>query len=306
MNILISGGTGMIGEKLTQLLTEQKHQVYILTRHPQQTESTYIHFITWQPPSYQKVLQQLQENNIVIDVIYNLSGAPIGPRRWTSAVKKEIRNSRIDSTKALVELVHHLEHKPSVWVNASAIGGYEPSSTVYDDTKDYPYAKDFLGSVVKDWEQATAPLSQYDIRVIYSRFGLILDSDKGAFPPLLKSSKLGAGGKIADGNQWYSWIHIDDCIKALAFVVTVEAFAGVVNFTSIDAVRQHEFAKELGDILHRPTFIPVPRFAINTVFGESAMLVTKGQHAVPTKLTQNGFIFKYPTLRQALIDLTNK
>lgn len=303
MNILISGGTGLIGSHLSDALIKEQHHVYILTRTPQTPSSTYLHFITWCPPSANAISSAVKQLDLTIDVIYNLAGAPIGPRRWTAKAKAEIESSRIDSTRALVSFVQQLEVKPTVWINASAIGFYQANETQYDDTQNYSPAESFLSTVVQRWEDSAASVAQLGIRVVYCRFGLILAPDKGAFVPLQLSTKFGFGGKIASGQQWYSWIHLTDCVAALVFISNQTDLHGVVHLSAPHPVRQTDFAKQLAKQLHRPAFIPLPRFFLQIILGDSALLITEGQCVIPAKLIAANFSFKYPLLNDAFRDL---
>lgn len=303
MNILISGGTGLIGSHLSAALTAKQHHVYILTRTPTNNSSTYLHFITWCPPSANLISSTVKQLDLKFDVIYNLAGAPIGPRRWTAKAKAEITASRIDSTRALILFVRQLTLKPDVWINASAIGFYPADDTSYYDTQNYSPDDSFLSTVVQQWEASAGVVAQLGVRVVYCRFGLILASEGGAFVPLRLSSKLGLGGKIASGKQWYSWIHLADCVAALLFIIKQPQLDGVVHLSAPHPVRQADFAKQLATTLHRPCFLPLPRFILHTLLGDSAVLITEGQCVIPTKLMDAGFTFNYPVLKEALTAL---
>ncbi|EUJ35493.1 TIGR01777 family oxidoreductase [Brochothrix campestris] len=300
MNILISGGTGLIGSHLTAALIAEQHHVYILTRSPTNKSSTYLHFITWCPPSANVISYTVEQLQLKFDVIYNLAGAPIGPRRWTTQAKAEITASRLDSTRALVLFVQQLTVKPDVWINASAIGFYPADDTPYYDSQSYSPDDSFLSTVVQQWEASAAAVAQLGVRVVYCRFALILAPKGGAFAPLRLITKLGLSGKIASGEQWYSWIHLADCVAALLFIIKQPQLDGVVHLSAPHPVRQADFAKQLATTLHRPCFFPLPRFMLHTLLGDSAVLITEGQCVIPTKLTDAGFTFNYPFLKEAL------
>jgi uncharacterized protein (TIGR01777 family) len=299
MKIAVAGGAGFIGRALTEKLTEQGHELYILTRTLDNKPSKeHVTYVEWLGPnsSPEKSLSE-------IDAFINLAGESLNSR-WTDKKKGEILNSRVESTKEIVRIIEAMDTKPQVYINASATG-YYGTSYHHTFTETSPLSgDDFLSSVVKTWEQeasAAMPMT----RVVYSRFGMVLDSNDGALHRMLLPFKLFAGGRLGTGEQWISWIHIEDAARALIYCLETPAISGPVNFTAPQPVLMEEFGRTAADILKRPYFFPVPSNLLELALGEMAVLVTQGQKAVPAKLLENDFKFLYPELRPALENLLN-
>lgn len=300
MNIVIAGGTGFVGRKLTTLLIQQGHKVIILTRNPSSVQGN-IQYVQWLTPNAapEKHLQN-------IDAFVNLAGVSLNEGRWTPARKQAIYNSRVDATNEIVRMISKLETKPKVLFNASAVGIYpiSTSNTYTEDSKEF--ANDFLGMVVQHWEQHAEKAHDFGVRVVFGRFGVILGKDSGALPLMVLPYKLFAGGTIGSGKQWLSWIHVEDVARAIAFSLTNEAITGPVNITAPNAMRMREFGQTIGKVLGRPHWMPVPGFAMKLALGEQSQLVLEGQHVLPHVLLQHDFQFNYPTLEQALKNIYQK
>ncbi|KKK34148.1 hypothetical protein WN59_11250 [Salinicoccus sediminis] len=301
MNVLITGGTGFIGGKLTEILKKEHDHVYILSRGNHSSEHPYLHYIKYDSdkPDDDTWMADMPKH---IDIVYNFAGASL-QHRWTDAHKQEILDSRIDVTRMLNRWVEKAGIKPDVLVNASAIGYYPVSESARFDEGDAFAPHDFLSSVVTAWEWEAQKCAEHGVRVVLARFGLILDSGQGALPKMAMPYKLGAGGKLGSGNQWYSWIHVDDLLNALLFAGVNKDIEGPVNMTAPMPHRQKQFSVYLAAALGRPDFIKTPGFLIEKVLGEQSMLILKGQYVMPEVLMKHDFKFIFPTLEVALEDL---
>ena len=301
MNILITGGTGFIGSKLTHAFRKDRHHVYILTRQEQTSEHPYIHYIKYDDNNFNN-LDWTKDLPDDFDLVYNLAGASLN-NNWTEEYKELILSSRLNMTNMLCKWLEKSGIKPLAFINASAVGYYPTSEIVEYDEFDKLSSTNFLSDVVNQWEAAAAKLEMLGIRVVYSRFGLVLDKDNGALPTMAKLYKANIGGDIGTGKQWYSWVHIDDVINALLFIGVNQEVSGPVNVTAPVQVRQHEFSKVLSAVLGKPNFFKTPAFLIDKVLGERALLVTEGQKVHPRVLLNSDFKYLYPTLEQAIEDI---
>lgn len=301
MNILITGGTGFIGSKLTHAFRKDRHHVYILTRQEQTSEHPYIHYIKYDDNNFNN-LDWTKDLPDDFDLVYNLAGASLN-NKWTEEYKELILSSRLNMTNMLCKWLEKSGIKPLAFINASAVGYYPTSEIVEYDELDKLSSTNFLSDVVNQWEAAAAKLEMLGIRVVYSRFGLVLDKDNGALPTMAKLYKANIGGDIGTGKQWYSWVHIDDVINALLFIGVNQEVSGPVNVTAPVQVRQHEFSKVLSAVLGKPNFFKTPAFLIDKVLGERALLVTEGQKVHPRVLLNSDFKYLYPTLEQAIEDI---
>lgn len=292
MKIVIAGGSGFVGQKLTEVLLREGHEVLILSRKAQKGT---VQWLT-EGATPEKQLG-------VVDAFVNLAGVSINEGRWSAEHQKQIYNSRMTATDELLRIISALSHKPSVLVNASAIGIYPASeSTIYTETS-IAIADDFLGQTVAHWEQKAASVTTAGVRSVCMRFGVILGKDGGALPPMILPYKLFAGGKVGSGKQWLSWVHVEDVARAIVFAIEKEALQGPVNTTTPFPKQMDDFGKTIGAVLHRPHWFPVPSFAMKMALGKKSALVLEGQHVLPEKLLANGFIFKFPHLGAALRDI---
>ncbi|WP_077324565.1 TIGR01777 family oxidoreductase [Virgibacillus siamensis] len=293
MNVLITGGTGFVGQHLTKALTDKEHHVYILTRFPdrhQDTENTV--FIAYDHP-----VSQLPNIHSVV----NLAGDSLFGY-WSSRKKDSIRNSRMETTMAVMNLVKNMDIKPDVFISGSAVGFYGMSEDLMFTEQTTVQGRDFLAKVVSEWEKTASQAETMGIRTIYSRFGVIL-GEGGAYPLMRMPVKMYAGGKIGNGEQWMSWIHIKDAVRLLLFCLFNDHISGPVNFTAPEPRRNKEFMKELANILNRPYWLPAPASIMTAALGEMSQLITKGQYVLPGKALEHNFQFAYPTLKTALTQL---
>ncbi len=299
MNILITGGTGFVGKHLTRLLTEQQHDVYILTRHkPESQDEPSVHYVEWLNDTSDP-LSELPH----IEMVYNLAGASINGGRWTSKQKEKILQSRLNATHTLIKMFKEMPHKPSVLVNASAVGYYGTSEKrVFTEIASYD-PKEFLADVSHQWEQAALKAETMNIRTVLVRFGIVLGEENGVLPRMLLPYKFYCGGTIGSGDQWMSWIHINDLCRLLYFTAEHQSIAGPVNATAPFPVTMKTFGETLGEVLGKPHWLKVPSFVIKIALGEMSSLLLEGQNVIPKKASEGGFTFQYPRLDNALASL---
>ena len=297
MRIAITGASGLIGTALSRRLTTDGHEVVPVVR---------------RAPGDNEIGWSVAENRIDdgafngIDGVVHLAGAGIGDHRWTDDYKREILESRTVGTALVANAVTTATNGPKILLAGSAIGYYGASlDATFDETS--PVGTGFLADVCEAWEAAAAPATGGDVRVAYLRTGIVLSAEGGALKKQLPLFKFGLGGKMGSGEQWQSWIHIDDEVSAIVHLLTSDA-AGPINLTAPTPVTNAEFTDTLGDVLGRPTFVPIPKFGPKLVLGGelATNLLFSGQKVVPTALQADGFDFAYPTLDGALRDLLKK
>jgi uncharacterized protein len=296
--IVISGGTGMIGKRLTKMLVETGYEVIILTRNPEKYKSkpgiSYAAMDLSDAGRTAKIIEGVQS-------IINLAGAGIADKRWSPEYKEVILNSRIDTTAHLVEAMSLAEKAPESFISASAVGIYGNRGNEKLNEKSH-VGDSFLSKVSIYWEHE-ADKCHPDVRLVKSRIGIVLAREGGALPKMLTPYKFFIGGAIGTGQQWMSWIHIDDICRLFLWCIENSDVKGVLNFVAPNPVTMNDFAKELGHSLHRPSIFKVPEFVIKLMLGESAELVLSSQRIYPTAAEHLGFDFKYPNLNSALKDL---
>ncbi|MFZ3577997.1 TIGR01777 family oxidoreductase [Virgibacillus sp. DJP39] len=294
MNILITGGTGFVGSRLTEKLTNENHHVYILTRYPDNYENTEL--ITH--ISYQHYVRDLP----TIHAVVNLAGDSLFGY-WTTDKKTNIMKSRTEITQHAVEMMQQMEKKPEVFISASAIGFYGTSEDIIFTEKTTEHGDDFLARVALAWETtAMQAADELHIRTVCTRFGVIL-GEKGALPYMTLPIKLFAGGKIGSGEQWMSWVHVEDVVDSINFCIRNNHLVGPVNITAPNPKRNKEFTKVLAKVLKRPYWFTTPSPVIRTAIGEMSELMTKGQYVLPGKLEEQNYQFSYPHLEDALREI---
>jgi uncharacterized protein (TIGR01777 family) len=297
MNIVIAGGTGLIGSKLEKLLRNDNH-IYILTRNASNKEKTNnITYVNWlnEGDNPEEKLQN-------IDVLVNLAGQSIN-NRWTEKEKKKILTSRIDATRNCLALMEKLDKKPSVFLNASAVGFYGTSQTKTFTESDNQVGDDFLASVVDTWEKEALKAEALGIRTVLLRFGVVLAKEGGALSKMLLPYNLFAGGTLGSGKQWLSWVHIDDVVNMINFSIKNEQVKGAINITAPHPVQMNEFGKTLATVLNKPHWLPTPSLALKILLGEMSMLVLEGQKVTPKKAQDFNYLFHYTELKDALKSL---
>lgn len=291
MHILVTGATGLVGSRLLPLLTSDGHTVSTLTRRKSQSPSER----TWNPDSGTLPATTLDG----IDAIIHLAGENIGDSRWTAAKKQRIRDSRVHGTRLLAQAAAQSGHVKT-FVCASAIGFYGDRGTE-QLTEDSAPGDGFLPEVCREWEAATEAARSSGIRVVNLRLGVVLSKDGGALAKMLLPFKLGAGGIIGSGHQYWSWLTVDDAARMFQFAVNHDSLSGPVNAVAPTPASNYEFTKALGRVLHRPTIFPLPAFMAKLVLGEMAQdLILASTRVLPAKLQQAGYVFAHPNLDQAL------
>ena len=294
MNILITGGTGFIGSRLIELLQRNGHSLTVLTRSTTKKENG-IQYIQWLHDGAKP-----EEELTPPDAVVNLAGVSINDGNWSEEHQKKIYDSRMEATEELLRILETFTKKPDVFVNASAIGIY-PTSELHVYTEQSPeVAHDFLGKTVHDWEQKASKMKEYGTRVAYTRFGTVFGNGGGALPLIALPYKLFAGGPIGSGQQWISWVHVEDVARAIHFVLESPSLEGPVNVTAPAPIRMSELGKTIAAVTHRPHWLPVPGIAMKLALGKKSKLVLEGQHVLPEKLNNSKFTFKYPAIRPAL------
>jgi uncharacterized protein (TIGR01777 family) len=289
MNVTVTGATGFLGRGLLAALIEGGHKVWALGR--KRPEGA-VEFSEWradaEPPS---------ESLTHADAVIHLAGEPVA-QRWNAEVKRRIRSSRVDGTRHLVSALAKLSRRPSVLVCGSAIGLYGSRGDEILTEESAP-GLDFLARVVVDWEAAAKDAEALGIRVVLLRTGVVLGPG-GALDKMLPPFRLGVGGRIGGGQQWMSWIHIEDEIRLILFAIEHPSVSGAVNATAPTPVRNAEFTRQLASVLHRPAVFPVPAIALKMLFGEMAGVLLASQRVLPHAAQAAGFEFKHPGIRPAL------
>jgi len=297
MKIAVTGATGFVGRALVQRLMAENEQVLVLTRHPDKAKRIW-------PSGVEIVGYSVTEggpwqNQIAgCDGVVNLAGAPIAEERWTAQRKKILRESRILGTEKIVAAIGAADPKPQVLVNTSAVGYYGTSETAeFDETS--PAGDDFLAQLCVEWEQSAQAVTQYGVRCAILRFGIVV-GDGGAVAKMIPPFKMFAGGPIGSGQQWFSWIDIDDLVSLILFALRQPQMQGTFNATAPNPVRMNDLAATLGTILNRPSWLPVPSFVLDALLGDGAKVVLEGQRVLPKNPLEAGFEFKYSTLKDSL------
>ena len=297
MKIVIAGGSGFLGRPLCAALVGDGHEVVVLTRGGQARLPGGTRGVTW---DVARALSPWAAEIDGADAVINLAGESIAGHRWTAAQKRRIEDSRVTATRRLATAIGEAAAPPAVFISGSAVGFYGPcgSEIVTEETG---AGHDFLAGVCRRWEGQAVAASSGRTRVVCVRTGLVLAPDGGALPSLLPPFKLGIGGRLGSGRQYWPWIHRTDWLNLVRFLIDAPGAVGAVNATAPTPVTNAEFTAELGRALGRPTHIPVPRLALRILLGEMAdSLLLSGQRATPVKAQQLGFTFTYPLLSLAL------
>ncbi len=298
MKVLVTGASGFVGRRVVAQLLSQKHEVVVLTRNLAKAAivlGSQCKYVQWMDND---TLPPAEAFNGV-DSVINLMGENIGGKRWDEAQKKKIYDSRIHSTRNLIEAMAALSKKPKALISASAIGIYgSRGDEVLDESASS--GSDFLAGVCKDWEAEAKKAEALKMRVVLMRTGVVLGKGGGALTKMLPIFKLGLGGRLGSGKQYMSWIHVDDLAAMYVQAATDETMSGAFNATSPYPATNEEFTKALGKRLKRPTIFPAPEFAIKKALGEMSTIVLDGQKVIPTKFKDKKFQFKSATLEKTL------
>jgi uncharacterized protein (TIGR01777 family) len=306
MRVIITGGTGLIGSHLANQLTAEGHEVIVLSRTPTQAKglASNVRVEAWDaktPTGWGSLVNGT-------DVIINLAGANIAgegffPSRWTDERKKLIIDSRVNAGKAVVAAIEAADTKPAVVIQSSAVGYYGIHPNSVNITEDSPSGNDWLSDVCRQWEASTQAVEAMGVRRAIIRTGVVLSFEEGALSRMALPFKLYAGGPFGSGKQPFSWIHPDDEIGAIDFLIKTVGASGPFNLTAPNPLTNAEFARVLGKVMNRPSLIPVPGFAMNMMFGEVATVVLDGQRVLPKRLLELGYRFKFSDAEAALRDL---
>ncbi len=304
MKVAIAGATGFVGSRLVERLQAEGHQVVVFTRSRERAEQLFprsvfsnveiVPYTPTTPGAWQQAIAGC-------DGVVNLAGEAIADGRWTESRKQEILSSRQLSTQNIVAAITQANPKPKVLVNASAVGYYGTSETAtFDETS--ASGQDFLAQVCQTWEAEAQKVKDSGTRLVIVRIGIVLGMG-GALAKMLPPFKLFAGGPVGSGRQWFSWIHREDLVSLILQALTRTNLQGVYNGTAPNPVRMAEFCHVLGEVLNRPSWLPVPDFALEALLGDGAKVVLEGQQVLPKHTLADGFPYQYPTVKQALSDI---
>lgn len=294
MKILITGASGLIGKALHESFKAKGHEILLASRSEPKDEQ----HIQWNADTgfEDEDLPKLEG----LDAAIHLAGENIAGLRWTEEKKKAIRDSRVFGTRTMIEAFAKLEQKPKVFIAGSAIGFYGDRGDE-EMTESSPAGTTFLATTTKEWEAESRRAEDMGIRTVLLRTGIVLSKDGGALATMLTPFKFGVGGVVGSGKQWVSWVSLDDVVGAVNFVLDNESIRGAVNIASPNPATNEEFTKTLGSVLYRPTFLPLPEFAVHMVFGEMGdALLLDSTKIRPKRLLDAGYKFKFPELKKAL------
>ena len=297
MNILLTGSTGLIGTALTRHLQTLGHTIYPLYRNPSTEKSHY-----WNPDKDQIHL----DDEIKLDAVIHLAGENIADSRWSQKKKDSILNSRVHGTRLLAETISQLEHRPELLISGSAIGFYgDTGDNIVDE--DSPRGTGFLSDIATQWEDATQAAEDAGIRTIHIRTGIVLSPEGGVLQKMLFPFSMGLGGVVGNGQQYMSWISIDDVVGVIDTMLANNEMAGPYNLVTPNPVTNYSFTKSLGKVLRRPTVSPLPAFMARMMFGEMAdALLLSSSRVATTRLKSAGYTFADSDLTETLSRLLNK
>ena len=284
MRIVLTGASGLIGRALTLALAARGDEVIGVSRTPDHAGALHT-WVAW---------EQIDGAIDGADAVVHLAGAGIAEKRWTARRKHELRTSRIDTARRVATAINGADHRPRVFVSASAVGYYGPGDAPLDETA--PSGTGFLAELCTDWEAAAASEAA---RTTIVRFGVVLSCEGGALTKLLRPFRLGVGGPVGRGQQWMSWIHIDDAVGVLLHALD-QPVEGALNGVAPNPVTNRVFAKALGRVLHRPALLPTPPLMLWLMLGEGASIVTQGQNVRPARTGESGYQFRHPEIDGAL------
>ncbi|MBN8571882.1 MAG: TIGR01777 family oxidoreductase [Ignavibacteria bacterium] len=300
--VVIAGATGLIGKNLCMHLAGLGYEIKALVRNPEKAFDSLKHYnielVEWD------IKMSPDEVSVFLegwDCVINLAGASVGGKRWNDEVKKELYDSRINSTRQLVNAIQICTDKPKTFITACGVGiyGFRGDENI---TENSSFGSDFLAKLCIDWEKE-AFKAEKNCRVVSMRTGVVLDKNEGALKELMMPFNFFAGGWLGSGRQWFPWIHIRDIIEVYKICIDNDNIRGPINADSPDIVRNKEFCKELGKAMHRPCLFPVPGFALKIIVGEFAETLLNGQKVIPEKLENLNFPFRFKKLNSALEDL---
>jgi uncharacterized protein (TIGR01777 family) len=309
MRVIITGGSGLIGRALTASLTQDGHEDVILSRTPRKVKDLPPNALAvgWDGETTTGWGHLVDGAGAIVNLAgENISGEGFFPTRWTDDRKQRILNSRTNPSKAIVDAIEAAEQKPEVLIQFSAVGYYGPRGDEKVDEDGAP-GDDFLAQVLQEWEETTQVVEELGVRRAVVRLGVVLSTESGAaLPRQMLPFKLFAGGPFGSGRQYLSWIHMQDLVSGIRYLISNKQARGVFNLTSPNPVTNAEFGKTLGKVMHRPYYLPVPGFAMRAMFGEVTTVVLDGQRVIPKHLQEIGYEFQFPGLEDALRDTLSK
>ena len=299
MQVVITGGSGLIGSEVARDLGSAGHEVVILTRDPAKAAlPPNTRAVQWDGKTATGWASLLDGNTAIV----HLAGESIAAGRWSEAKKRRIRESRVESGQAVIAAIRQAKEKPRVLLQGSAVGYYGPCGDEVV-TEAHPPGRDFLAGVCVEWESSTAEAEPLGVRRAILRTGVVLSRNGGALPRMAIPFRMMAGGPLGGGRQWFPWIHIADEVGAIRFLIEREDARGPFNLTAPRPLTNRDFSSALGKALHRPSLAPAPGFALRAVLGEMADMLLNGQRAVPHRLLELGYAFRYPEALPALRSL---
>jgi uncharacterized protein (TIGR01777 family) len=296
--IVITGATGLIGKRLSKKIIDEGNLVTVVSRSVEKAKQLVpraVNYVGW---NYQNEPADFVDGQ---DIIVHLMGENIMSKRWTDKHKQVVYNSRIKSTRKIVEGIKRASHKPTLLVHSSAIGYYGIGNFEVDDYS--PKGTGFLSDLVFDWENEAKKVEEAGVRKVSVRLGIVLDKKEGALKRMLLPYKLFLGGQLGSGKQWFPWISIEDVVSIFKFAMDNQNISGALNAVSPGVINMKEFSKSLGDILHRPSLFRVPAYILKLVLGEAADVLIFGVRASSNKLLESGYKFEYSSIEPALKSL---
>ena len=307
MRTIITGGTGLIGSALARNLAADGHEVVVLSRNPAKYQFPKgVRGEKWDSKSANGWGHLADGAHAIVNLAgESIAGSGLLPKRWTAERKQRIRQSRIDAGTAVSQAISQAKQKPNVLLQSSGVDYYGNVQNDEPITEAAPSGSGFLASVTGDWENSTAVVEEQGVRRVIIRTGIVLSMASGALPITALPFKFFVGGPLGSGRQWWPWIHLEDEIRAIRFLIDEGTAEGPFNLCTPYPLQNKTFAKTLGRVMGRPAFIPVPGFAIKLVLGEIAAIVLDGRRAVPHKLQEAGFTFNFPQAEAALKDILN-
>lgn len=297
--VCITGGTGMIGSFLSNSLKENDYHISLLSRSIKKKEG--VSFYSWDINNQKIDIAAIKNATHII----HLAGAGVAEKRWSDERKKELRDSRTKSTQLLFKTIQGLKAKPKTIISASAIGayGHDTGGVLVDEERIKP-VDDFLATLTRDWEEEVRKFTQIGIRTVIFRIGVVLSQEGGALPRMILPVKYGIGSPLGTGEQYISWIHINDLIRMMVYAIENERVSGIYNAVAPHPLTNKEFMKEIATVLKKPMFLPnIPGFILRLALGEMASIVIGGNRVSSRKIETSGFKFKYKYLSEALRDL---
>ncbi len=307
MKVAITGATGFVGSSLVEKLHSQGHKILVLTRNSNKAQQVFrasafphVEIVAYTPTESGTWQNAISGCSAVV----NLAGEPIAEQRWTTTQKQKILQSRQLGTQKIVEAIGKADVKPQVLVNASAIGYYGTSETATFTESSSP-GSDFLAQVCQAWEGEAQKVTELEVRLVIIRLGVVLGNEGGALAKMIPPFQVFAGGPLGTGNQWFSWIHRDDIVNLIVESLQRSDLEGTINGTAPNPVRMSQLCQVLGQVMNRPSWLPVPSFALEMLLGDGAKVVLEGQQVLPQKTESLGFKYKYPQIKSALEEIIN-